>query len=248
MMISRCAASFQPRDICDPMSFALRWAAVDAQNQRAWLAISSLLRDRGEFDAARAMFRRAAEAPASHESLSDLARSLAAALPTDLPPARRKVALLDTNARAVSAVLFEALSVINASCKDATLQKPCERIVETMARDAESLFAIQMAASMAERTALPEATTRAIRQRSDAMQWAASMLLPVETTGDVKSAGETMVSVGERKALEAVLQRAGIDEREAARRYVASLTLGQLNSRKAMSSPPYATFTAGSAH
>ncbi len=248
MMIPRCAASYHPRDVCDPMSFALRWTAVDAQNQRAWLAVSSLLRDRGEFEAARAMFRRAAEAPAWHESLSDLARSLVAALPTDLSAAQRLDAVLDTNSKAVSAVTFQALSVINASCKDAALQKPCERIVETIARDAESLLAIRMAASMAERTALPETTTRAIRQRADAMQWAAFMLLPVKTAGDATSVGETMLSVGERKALEDVLQRAGIDEREAARRYVSSLTPAQLASRKAMSSPPYATLTADSTH
>ena len=249
-MTRRCLASIQPRHVCDPLSFALRWAAVDAENQRAWLAVASILRDRGELDSARAMFRRAALAPAWHESLADLARSLAAAIPPDLPAVQRNDALATTYAKASGTVASQSLVIINTSCKEAQLRVPCERIIETMARDAESLIAIRIAANMAERTALPSATIQAIRQRADAMQWAESLLVRDDSLPDVESGRARIVgsilASGELKALGDVLQQAGIDEREAARRYLASLTPAQKELRKQMSTPLYGTTDSGS--
>ncbi len=239
LMLDRCDDASRKAGRCDAVDLAHRWTVADTQNQLAWLALSAALAGRGDADGARTTFRRAAEASHWHEHVPETERALVAAAPTSADPRQRAALLLAVVAKALVASSSAYFQTVNTRCKDDDAKDACGRILEVMARDASSLQTLVVAATLArDRSTLPWATVAAIRQRADAMHWAWTLtpesdlrtMTPDELTRAVAEM-ESLIARGEIETRRRALQRAGLVESEAARRYVATLGPDELARR-----------------
>ena len=111
-----------------------------------------------------------------------------------------------------------------------------------MFRDTRNMMVSAVAATIAEKAELPEPLATSFRQKIDAMRWAFSRAGDLDTanTTDPHAVAqelervEALVKLGERGYAEALLARERVSEREAARRYVASLSPAALKTRREM--------------
>ena len=237
LLVDRCADDLQKAGHCDAVDLARRWTVADTQNQLAWIALSTALATGGDADAARAAFRRAARASQWHEYHPEVARLLESAAPKAGDPRARAAMLLAIWSKALTGLPSGHDLTINRRCKEAELHEACGRILEVMARDAQSVMALSVATGTATaRSALPPATIAALQQRLDALQWASLMHLgryaddPTSPAEAIRAVAflETLIAGSEIDTLRRSLQNAGLRESDAARRYVAKLNAEQL--------------------
>ena len=238
MLFGRCSADepakAPPR--CDALDFARRWTVADTQNQLAWVTLAGELQRRGDFDAARTTFIRAAQASLWHEHYDDVARVIARALPQALTPRERYggliLALGTSAARTVSLVPFRYLRT---ACKEPATGAACGSILETAFRDGETLFVLASSARLAEAAGLSDEAVRARTQRSDAMYWALTQFpFPERAELDDPSVAaravdqaEHRLALGELGWGRFLLQQSGVTEADAAARYAASRAIRQ---------------------
>jgi hypothetical protein len=240
LLVDRCSDDLRKAGRCDPVDPARRWTVADTQNQLAWVALSTVLASSGDVDAARVAFCRAAQASQWHEYYPEVGRLLESVAPKGGDPATRATLLLAVLTRSFLAVPYSHYQTINTRCKEAAASDACGRILETMSRDGQSLMTINLAASLGTaRSTLPVANVAILRQRSDAMQWAALSSAgrieenPTTEAGAVRSASylEALIATGEVATFRRYLQGERISESEAARNYVATLSADQLARR-----------------
>lgn len=245
LMVDRCFADLQKANRCDAVDFARRWTVVDTQNELAWIALSTALSNQGRIDGARAAFLRAAQASQWHEYASEVARLLAASIPGKTDAGMRPALLLAVLSKSFVSLPSGHYQTINRRCKEAALRDACGRILEVMARDAQSLITLNVAASLATaRNVLPEAARMNMRQRSDAMRWAAirhseSCVDETSSPADAICMAryvEMVIASSEIDTLRHALQDSGLGIGEAALKYGATLSAGERARRVAAGS------------
>ena len=177
LLVDRCFDTLDKAGRCDAVDVARRWTVSGTQNQLAWIAVAPVLDNRGDLPDARAALRCASQVSLWHESYSEIARLLEADAPKTADPAERAALLLTIVSKAYLSLPSGHYQAINRHCKEADLSDACGGILEVMSRDAQSLMTAQVASSLATaRSVLPATTVATIRQRSDALSWAAMRL------------------------------------------------------------------------
>lgn len=230
MLAARCGETPNVQR-CDALDFARRWTVADTQNQLAWVALASELQRRGDSDAARAAFERAAQASVWHEQYADMARAIARALPRTLTPRERLRALHGALATAAArSVSMEPYGYLRAACKEPSTRDACARILETMFRDGDTLIGTAVSARLAQAAGLLDDAVRARKQRFNATYWAV-MQFPVLEDAElddpavlaraVDQVGQR-VELGEMRWGQRLLLQSGVSEPDAAARFVAA--------------------------
>lgn len=240
LMVDRCSNDLSKAGRCDAVDLARRWTVADTQNQLAWIALATVLANRGDIDAARTAFRRAAQASQWREYYPEIGRALEMAAPQTHDAKERTAMLLAVLTKSFGSLPNVHYQTINNRCKEVELIAACGRILETMSRDARSLMTLTVAAKLATaRNALPPATMNTVQQRADAMHWASLSSVrqfqeePDSEAEAVRSVSylEALIAHGEIEMLRGYLQRERLGESEAARNYVATLSPEQLARR-----------------
>ena len=237
LLVDRCFEDLDKAGKCDAVDLARRWTVADTQNQLAWIALSTVLGKHGDPQAARVAFRRAALASRWHEYYPEVARLLVPIAPKAIDPATRTMLLLMVLSKSWTGLPSSHYQTINNRCKEADLHDACGRILDTMARDAQSMMTLNVATGLAQvRNALPSTTVSAIRQRREALWWAASqcpgltdeeMSIPAIAQQALAHV-EALIAQNEVEVLSAILLASGVSESVAAQRYVATLSPEQL--------------------
>ena len=152
--------------------------------------------------------------------------------PIDLPPG---YALMFAYGKAAAVPM--PLQTIGAACRGAPeLQGACARIVQTMARDADTLLELSSAAVFGTRTTAPPTLVAAARSEADAAHWTMRSLMPQYDADRPRDAEDDarlqrQVELGERRFYRRLREDAGVGDAEAAKRYVATLSKEQLARR-----------------
>ena len=216
---------------CDRVEVARRGTEADTQNQLAWLTLAEAERDAGRPDEAHAAFERAAGASSWHDQYNDAARVVISALPDDLSSQERSLLLTRAIVDASDILPLPQLHALGEFCKEFTLHVPCGRIVETMVRDSQLLLTLNIAVPFASRARLPPETVMQYQRQVDACRYAISRLTGLtpdeedpDHLPDVNRQRASLLEVGERKTVERYLAANHIDESEAARLWVSSLS------------------------
>lgn len=232
LLALRCGQ--EPRcDVLDPLR---RWTEADRQNQLAWVRLAGALKSRGDAVAAREAFLTASRASMWHEHFDDVARLVVAAMPRDMPDDMRLITVLLSRSAAGTAVSSTALQTLGAYCKetDAVIRDACARIVATMVRDTGTTMPLTIAPTYAARAGVSDFEVAAYQQKSDAVHWALLQVVAADRSADPTTSlavQERLLASGERGAAERYLVDHHIRERDAAARYVATLTDFQLKRR-----------------
>ena len=235
LLLFRCDLVRQ-RAPCDRVDLARRWTLADTQNQVAWLTLATELHRAGDTDGAGAAFLRAARASTWRDPSVALPRLIASQLMAD--PIGMASGDAVVYALGIAAATPAPLHTISAACKGAPeRQDACARIVETMARDGDSLMELSVAAAYAARSTLPSTTVEAARREADAAWWAMAALLPAYDDGRPRDASgdarlRLQAELGERRFYRRMRENARISDAEAAKRYVATLSADGLANRE----------------
>ncbi len=241
LLLTRCALP-AARPPCDRLDIARRWTAVDTGNMVAWLALAAVHRGRGDVQAARAAVLRASQAFEWHDHYNDIARLIAKAIPVDADARQRNAALHTSLRVAGTGIPFHATQTLSAFCHETgPSREACLRIIDVMVRDGDTLISQTLSAPLAARANASEQAVTALRTKSDALHWASTQLaraqddIEDQETLDRRNAElQTRVEQGERASDEVYLRASHLSDREAAARFVATLSPGALKMREAM--------------
>lgn len=219
LMLMRCRSA--STDPCDGLDLATRWTQADTQNQVAWIALASVLRQRGDDAGARAAFERAALASRWHEDAWDIARLVSDATPSEFGPLERLA--WTTQAVTIGFTTPSDYPTISVFCKEGgrrggTLRAACLRIVDTMMRDGGSAMAWVLAPTFAAMGQASDSQVALYRQRSEALYWALWQTLPHDEGTD----GADTDDAAATRALPAMLAVVRDSERVRAERYLAT--------------------------
>ncbi len=230
LLFARCFEVGNPKR-CDALDFAERWTVADTQNQLAWIVLSSELQRRGDRNAARAAFERAAQASTWHEYSEDVARVSVRALPR-APTPRERLFDLDaaTSTAAASTIAIVPHTYMRVTCEEPSRREACARILDTMFRDGDTLLGTAMSAQLAKAAGLSDEAVRARKQRYHATAWALTQFSvrqgaelddPAMIARAVDET-EQRISLGDMGWGRRLLQQAGVSEADAAARYGAA--------------------------
>ena len=236
LLLHRCLTA-RSRGQCDTVAVARRWTDVDGLNQVAWLGLAAALQVAGDVAGERAAALRAAAAPAWRSGYTTVWRALAGDLPRGLAPAER-LALLSQRGAAASLVQLDIGMSLNRLCKvdEPDTRRACTALIETMARDGETLMEATLVSMIARRGNFDAQRLREFQRRSDALHWAVMQGIPREATlfeiDDTPSVRaelariDAFLLIGEIRYAERQLGALSVSEVEAAARYVATLPPG----------------------
>lgn len=230
LLLWRCDAR------CDRVELARRWVDVDRGNQVAWLSLAALLDQRGQKADARETVMRAARAPSWHAYWPDLQRTIAKAVPDDVPVLARAGATVIAMAQPFGVIPYDAIHMVIDLCRASDAQPElrdrCRRLVATMVRDAQGMSDLAIAPAAATHGHEDPTVVRGYRTTLEAMRWAATedAVPGLVDDDDVDGAARTLawmqrrLELGEVGRLRAVLAERGLRDADAAALYVASLT------------------------
>lgn len=211
---------------------AERWTEVEPANHLAWLVLATLQWQAGDPQAAIETMRRGAGASSWREYETAFAVPAADAITGPYFTPRQRLCALGTVQYLMIGRLADCtVGFFHEAAQDITLRPLIVKLLAAQWRDGDSPYALWSCGTDAATAGLDAATIAERTQRSDAYWW---MRVSRRTEGippwPPNAECEAMFErirrewiVGERQLLLEALAEAGIDEGEAARRYVAGL-------------------------
>lgn len=234
MLLDRCErVRIDAPARCDRIDLARRWVAADTQNQVAWIALATALADEGDLQGARAAWTSAALASTFRDDSFEAARTIVRALPRELTPIQRYLALRVSTIVSMGPSGLAPLATagrVYRSCKDPALRSECLRIARTMLRDANNLATLNMAGRLVDRLDPADLGHRDRAETVHAVYWGLmndstddEQAIDAGDAGAIERASrdlEFRLEHGEIAAARKTLRRLGVSEAEAAKRFL----------------------------